>query len=86
MKRSKIFLGASSLILAVAAIAATKAKQTTTVKGYYSIGNQRCTVLGSLSACTTQSGNQCTINVAGTSTPLFTYAKGICAHEVFKPQ
>jgi hypothetical protein len=83
MKRSKIFLSVTTIILAIAAVAATKAKKATIVTGYYSIGSG-CTVGVSL-ACTTGTAKNCTFVTSGqTHVALFTHRAGACVNQLEK--
>jgi hypothetical protein len=83
MKRSKIFLSMATGILAVAALAATKAhKFTTRVVGYYSISsNGPCTVSSGALYYTAQasSAKQATINLH----KLFSYNQSGCTKALF---
>jgi hypothetical protein len=80
MKRSKLFLGATTFVLAIAAIAATKAKQTAAIHGYYSVNGGNCIVTGP-KVCTTGGPLNCT---TGTQALFTRVATGKCANQLTK--
>jgi hypothetical protein len=59
MKHSKLILGLTSFCLAIAAVAATKAKRYTVTSGYITGANLHCTLIKSTD-CTTSGTIQCT--------------------------
>lgn len=81
MKRSKLFLTASTLVLGVAAIAASKANFTS-VTGYYTSVNGNCTV-ASIACTTVNTGVPCTVGT--THIRLYTrQASQPCQKQLFK--
>lgn len=72
MKHSKIFLGLTSLFLAIAGVAATKIHHAPATTVYYLNNSNVCTTLKSpvsLRKCThVILGNQCTVNGVGVYT------------------
>jgi hypothetical protein len=77
MKRSKIFLGITTGVLAVVAFTAAKsAKFSHTAQGYYSIsGGARCTVLGNKIGFTagSKNGSSLTLKTSGNTQTLYSY-------------
>jgi hypothetical protein len=83
MKRSKFFLSATTVFLAIVAIATTKSKKAYIVTGYYSLG-AGCTV-GVAEACTDGVARNCTFVTIGQShINLFTFRFGNCANRLQK--
>ena len=69
MKKSRIFLGASALVLAIAGIAATKASSKF-VTYYYQQSAQVCATINEV--CPQPGNFDCIVDIAGTPKQLFT--------------
>jgi len=79
MKRSKIFLGITTGVLAVVAFTAAKtAKYSHSARGYYSVTQNKCTVPANQSFLTTGT-NQATAD----GNLVFRYVDGPCATKLY---
>jgi len=87
MKRSKIFLGITTGVLAIVAFSAAKvAKFTTTKLGYYSVGNAngaKCTLSGGSTPYYTSGSVQAQETVTSQPYSLFEKNSGKCAIPLF---
>jgi hypothetical protein len=93
MKRSKLFLGVTSGLLAVVAFASAKARWTTEQLGYYTTGpNKTCLFYQDKTAQTLANGSQ--LSFGTPAKLLYTYSttgiapthKGICGNAAYTEQ
>ena len=84
MKRSKIVLGMTTGILAVAALVAAKAsKFARDPLAYYSLGHNSCTYLASGATYYTKNFNGNVPAVDNNGNFLFSYSKTACQHRLY---